>query len=46
MNKLSELIPEFIRYLLIDKGYSSNTIESYKRDLDKFLELKNMTTFF
>ena len=38
MNKLSELIPEFIRYLLIDKGYSSNTIESYKRDLDKFLE--------
>ena len=29
---------EFLRYLLIDKGYSNNTIESYKRDLEKFLE--------
>lgn len=38
MIKLSELIDEFLRYLLIDKGYSSNTIESYKRDLIKFLE--------
>ena len=38
MSKLSELIIEFIRYLLIDKGYSNNTIESYKRDLNKFLE--------
>lgn len=37
MNKLSELIEEFLRYLLIDKGYSNNTIESYKRDLLKFL---------
>ncbi|MBE6139234.1 MAG: site-specific tyrosine recombinase XerD [Firmicutes bacterium] len=36
--KLSELIIEFLRYLLIDKGYSNNTIESYKRDLEKFLE--------
>ena len=35
---LKELIEEFLRYLLIDKGYSNNTIESYKRDLDKFLE--------
>ena len=38
MSKLSELISEFLRYLLIDKGYSNNTIESYKRDLEKFLE--------
>lgn len=38
MNNLSELIIEFLRYLLIDKGYSNNTIESYKKDLDKFLE--------
>ncbi|MBQ9072773.1 MAG: site-specific tyrosine recombinase XerD [Bacilli bacterium] len=38
MSKLSELIEEFLRYLLIDKGYSNNTIESYKRDLEKFLE--------
>jgi len=38
MNSLSNLINEFIRYLLIDKGYSNNTIDSYKRDLKKFLE--------
>ena len=38
MNSLKELIEEFLRYLLIDKGYSNNTIESYKRDLDKFLD--------
>ena len=38
MIKLNELIEEFLRYLLIDKGYSNNTIESYKRDLEKFLE--------
>ena len=37
MSKLSKLIEEFLRYLLIDKGYSNNTIESYKRDLEKFL---------
>ena len=35
---LKNLIEEFLRYLLIDKGYSNNTIESYKRDLIKFLE--------
>lgn len=38
MDSLKELIGEFLRYLLIDKGYSGNTIESYKRDLYKFLE--------
>ena len=38
MSKLNELIEEFLRYLLIDRGYSNNTIESYKRDLDRFLE--------
>lgn len=41
MNKLGELINEFLRYLLIDRGYSNNTIESYKRDLEKFLEFNN-----
>ena len=35
---LLELIEEFLRYLLIDKGYSNNTLESYKRDLLIFLE--------
>lgn len=38
MNNLEELTEEFLRYLLIDKGYSNNTIESYKRDLLNFLE--------
>lgn len=38
MLDLSTLIDEFMRYLLIDKGYSKNTIESYKRDLQNFLE--------
>jgi len=37
MSNLYELIEEFLRYLLIDKGYSANTIESYRRDLTKFL---------
>ena len=36
MNKIDNLIEEFLRYLLIDKGYSKNTISSYKQDLDKF----------
>lgn len=35
---LLDLIEEFLRYLLIDKGYSNNTLESYKRDLLMFLE--------
>ena len=38
MNSLNELIEEFLRYLLIDKGYRENTINSYKIDLEKFLE--------
>lgn len=38
MINLKDLIEQFLRYLLIDKGYSNNTIESYKRDLLKFLE--------
>ena len=37
MNSLRVLIEEFLRYLLIDKGYSQNTIDSYRTDLEKFL---------
>ena len=33
---LDNLISEFLRYLKIDKGYSENTIDSYRLDLDKF----------
>ncbi len=35
---LKENIDDFLRYLLIDKNYSNNTIESYKEDLIKFNE--------
>lgn len=36
--KLEESIKEFLRYLRIDKGYSENTISSYRIDLKKFLD--------
>ena len=39
--KIKDSIDEFSRYLLIDKGYSNNTIESYRRDLEKFLKFFN-----
>ena len=38
MNTLNNLVEEYLRYLLIDKGYSNNTIDSYKIDLEKFLD--------
>lgn len=41
MISIEDAIEEFLRYLLIDKGYSNNTIESYKMDLDKFKEFNN-----
>jgi len=36
MNDIDKKIEEFCEYLLIDKHYSENTIESYKNDLVKF----------
>ena len=36
-----ELVDDFANYLKIDKNYSSNTIESYVRDLTYFLEYTN-----
>lgn len=36
MNDFNKRIDEFCDYLLIDKHYSKNTIESYKRDLLKY----------
>lgn len=38
MNEFKNYIDDFLDYLLIDKKYSSNTIESYHRDLGKFYE--------
>ncbi|MDO4963516.1 MAG: site-specific tyrosine recombinase XerD [bacterium] len=46
---LDKLIEEYLRYLLIDKAYSKNTIDSYEKDLEKFLyfnknkDIKNIT---
>lgn len=40
---LKDNIEEFLRYLLIDKGYSNNTINSYSRDLNMFLEFNGNT---
>ena len=39
---MSEYIDKFLKYLKIEKNYSINTIESYKKDLLEFNEyLKN-----
>ncbi|MBQ9318909.1 MAG: site-specific tyrosine recombinase XerD [Bacilli bacterium] len=44
MDNLTIEIENFCNYLLIDKHYSHNTIEAYKKDLDKFKEFNgNMT---
>ncbi len=43
MNDLTLEIENFCNYLLIDKHYSHNTIESYRRDLNKFKDFsKNL----
>ena len=34
--KLSKYIDEFLNYLSLERGLSSNTISAYKRDLEKF----------
>lgn len=36
-----EFVNDFNNYLLIDKNYSSNTVESYMRDIRYFLEYTN-----
>lgn len=36
MNEFEDKIDDFLTFLLIDKKYSNNTIESYKRDLNKY----------
>jgi len=38
MNNNNKNIEEFLDYLLIDKKYSDNTIESYRNDLNKYYE--------
>ena len=36
MQKINDLIEFFLSYLLIERGYSQNTISSYKRNLERF----------
>ncbi|MBI3815796.1 MAG: site-specific tyrosine recombinase XerD [Nitrospinae bacterium] len=35
---MKSLVNEFVNYITIEKGYSRNTIESYQRDIVKFLK--------
>ena len=34
-------LKDFFNYLYIEKGLSQNTVKSYKRDLDNFLNWSN-----
>ncbi|MDI6850608.1 MAG: site-specific tyrosine recombinase XerD [bacterium] len=38
--KLSDAISSFLAYILEERGLSLNTAESYRRDLEKFLEFR------
>lgn len=40
MNEFKNYIEDFLDYLLIDKKYSNNTIESYENDLKKYYEFQ------
>lgn len=45
MDDFRNYIEDFLDYLLIDKKYSSNTIEAYRNDLEKYYEFnKNKNT--
>lgn len=44
MKENISLINGFCEYLLIDKNYSKNTIESYKRDLEKYFNFNKYKT--
>ena len=35
---LEDIKNDYLRYLLIDKNYSKNTIDSYNIDLEKFTQ--------
>lgn len=37
-NLLQKNITDFLNYLIIEKGYAKNTIESYERNLRKFMD--------
>jgi integrase/recombinase XerD len=35
---MNALVDEFINYLLVERGFSNNTIQAYSRDLNRFLQ--------
>ena len=42
MNNLNnKYLEEYYQYLLIEKNYSKNTIESYFRDINQFIEVND-----
>jgi len=41
MREMTDLVNQFIDYLSVEKGYSQNTIQSYRRDLAKFINYLN-----
>ena len=46
MDEYNKKIESFEEYLLLEKKYSQNTINSYKNDLQKFKEYFNNKSFF
>ena len=38
MSEYSELLEEYLAYIAKEKGYSVNTVRSYRRDLEGFGE--------
>lgn len=42
-NALDKALKEYLHYLLVEKGLSSNTLEAYKRDITNYIQyLKNV----
>lgn len=37
--KIQDYLEEFANYLGVEKGFSPNTIDSYRRDLDQFIQI-------
>ncbi|WP_413884281.1 site-specific integrase, partial [Candidatus Desulfatibia sp.] len=38
MPSLDVIVDQYINYLILEKGLSKNTIESYSRDISRYVE--------